>query len=365
MGIGQIIQKVAGGVGTAARAVQAASKAVDAPFQQAPAQDLPAISNDPRAWNTPYHVLTPTADGGFTLPNIDEPTIKDAEGNDVPNPAYIPKDHPDYADASDTHKAFAELDRIHQENAPHVDFAKEYQNILAQMKADAAAPRHGNALSAFAIGLGGGSAAQENYQKTNSAEDQVTADAADKALQFKKSLVDAHVKQLVDEGNWKEAIKANEVKTNLERRLGESAAEREFNRKKALNEQLIQGRVDVANIRAQEASRRASAIASAHGLTGELLKSYMKKAGEMIAAHKGIIDDPQQWDEAMPGMFDQLTAVAEGLSKLGTPKAAPAGKMVHMYKDGVPNGKVLTPEEFAKHGGAAAAEKLGYTFKLQ
>jgi hypothetical protein len=412
MGIGQTIRNVAGGVGSA---VQKASRAMDAPFVDKPAvtpaaQETttpagvaktgapidPMDSNhdgivsptERRAWEIAGHALIPSQQGGrsgFELPDIENA----ADPTGKPNPFYIPKTrknakgadepNPDYVDASNIHRAMETLDRIHTENNPHIDYAKEYQGIINDQAKIDAQPKRGNALSAFAIALGGGPEAAQQYAATNRAEDQSDTDKASKALEFKKSLVDAHVKQLVEQGKWKEAIQQNEVSRTLEQQLAASSEERKHLNRMAENEQLIGGRSDVAhtnaNARIRAVQERVHGIAMQVGLVGDFQKAFDKEMGKRLAGlTTGIMNDPESGLESLPDIFEAASEIASrlrtqqdaqggegGSSQAGTT----GGKKVQMYRDGKPYGQPISAQEFKKRGGASAAQTHGYTFKMQ
>lgn len=440
MSIGTVIRNVAGGVGSA---VQRASKAMDAPFVDRPAPSTPPSTPPPtsanpspaptqpaggepapgatdphipvgpqaghpadadgdgvvtpaerRAWEVAGHSLSPMTQGGrsgFSLPDIENPSTPDGK----PNPFYIPKTikdksgkdvpNPDYTDAAQVHRAMEELDRIHTENNPHIDYAKEYADILAEQKRNAEVPRRGNALSAFAIALGGGSQALQNYQETNREADMTDAQKRDAQLQFKKQLVDAHVKQLTDEGKWKEALRANEVSMNLDRLLSESSERRKHEFRMQENEQLMGGRANVASITANGRIRavqtRLDGIAHQTGLQGDFYKAFSKEMAKRVAQlTTGLTNDPESGIDAIPDILAAGEEIAQRLHEQqvaaggsggtggntgGTGGSGGGGKMVQMYKAGQPFGNPIPLAEFNQRGGSAAAKKHGYTFKLQ
>ena len=410
MGIGQVIKNVAGGVGSA---IHKTSQAIDAPFvdqpapktptQEAPAASATPTSTDPadtngdgtvtpterHAWEVAGHALTPASQGGrsgFELPDIENAT--DTTGK--PNPFYIPKTrkgakgvdepNPDYVDAARVHQAMEALDRIHTENNPHIDYAKEYQGIIDDQARANAQPKRGNALSAFAIALGAGPQAAAQYGATNRAEDESDATKEQNRIEFKKSLVDAHVKQLVEEGKWKEALRANEISTTLERQLSQSAEQRKHENRMEESQQLIGGRQGVADTQAHSRIRaaqvRVDAIGHQTGLTGQFMKSFQTEMGKRVAQlTTGLTNDPDSGVEAIPEILRAAEEIADNL-KAEQDKATPAaggagtghtggGKMVQMYKGDKPYGAPISPDEFKKRGGAAAAQTHGYTFKMQ
>lgn len=366
MDLGQIMRNVSAGVSDATTPQVAA----------------PPVA--PTPWETAGHALIPTVqDGvsGYSLPDIENPLTPDGK----PNPMYIPptvKDamgadspNPHYTEARAVHDAFTAMDKAHRENNPSIDFAKQYGDLLAEQKAnaDAAKKPRGNALSAFAIGLGGGPQAQAQYAETNKAASETEADARDKALQFKKALVDAHVKQLVDQGNWKQALAQNEISTNLDRLLKESEAQRTHLNRMSENAQLIAGRQNVADTSAAArigaAKVRLEGIAAQHGVPDRLMNAFLTEAGKHIAQQSDLIPDPEAWQARMPMMYDELGAIADKVKAMKDPAAAPVpgkkGKMVQMFMNGQPHGAPISPEDFKARGGAGAAAEHGYTFKLQ
>jgi hypothetical protein len=367
MDLGQIMRNVSAGVGDAT----------------APQVAAPPVA--PTPWETAGHALIPTVqDGvsGYSLPDIENPLTPDGK----PNPMYIPptvkdamgKDtaNPHYTEARAVHDAFTAMDKSHRENNPNIDFAKQYGDLMAEQQANAEAAKkpRGNALSAFAIGLGAGPAGQAAYAKTNQAASETEADARDKALQFKKALVDAHVKQLVEQGNWKQALAQNEISTNLDRLLKESDTQRAHLNRMEENKQLIAGRQGVADTQAQgriaSTRIRAEAIAHQHGVPDKLMNAFLAKAGQKIAEQSDLIPDPDAWEARMPIMYDELGKIADQVKQMSTPDAAPApgakkGKMVQMYMNGQPHGAPISPEDFKSRGGAQAAATHGYTFKMQ
>lgn len=372
MGIGNVIGGIAKGASTIGRAVQTASKAMDKPFKDAPAKPEtnpimphPADANadgtvtpaERRAWEVAGHALTAgEKDGskGWHLPDIENQFTLDESGapSDKPNPFYIPptrknkegKDepNPDFTDAQQTHEAFRRLDQIHREANPGIDHGREYQNILAEQQANTEQQPRGNALSAFAIALGAGPEAAQRYMKTNQDADKKDSDNASEKLQFKKSLVDAHVKQLVEEGKWKEALKSNEISTNLERLLKESTAKREHARSLELEEAKIGGRNEVARTRAraaiQSARERVHGIATQTKLSGKYMENFLKEMGKRQArliTGIGDMNDPQAGLALIPQLLSDAEDIAEKLKGMetagidpdtGQPTAKPKGK---------------------------------------
>lgn len=334
MGIGQTIKKVAGGIGSAVKRV---SEAVDKPFAdepiKAPANPMDANQDgvvsvaEKRAWEIAGHALTPfEQDGrkGFNLPDIDNEM--DAEGK--PNKFYIPKmkknkdgvDEPnlDYVDASNVHKAFEQYDQILRESNPHIDYAKEYEGIQAEQKKNAEVKPRGNALSAFAIALGGGDKAAQQYNATNKEADQNDSSERERGLQFRKSLVDAHVKQLAEEGKWRDALKQNAVSDNLKRLLEETQKERDHKRDMEKTDALIGGRKESAQItagaRIRAVQERVKGIEKQVGLSGVFATAFQKEIAKSLAGlTKGLMNDPESGLEALPDILSMAEDIAERL----------------------------------------------------
>jgi hypothetical protein len=343
-------------------------------------------------WEMAGHALIPRAGEngrmGWDLPDIE--TEVDAEGK--PNPHFIPKrkknaagteeDNPHYLEARAMHDHMEALELLHKEINPNIDFQKEYADILAERQQNDERKPRGNALSSFAIALGGGRQAAAQYAETNKNADADDAEKAEKALLFKKSLVDAHVKQLVEEGNWQKAMKQNEISENFARRLKEAADLRAHQFKMDENEQLMGGREEVARINGQNrlnaARLRLESLGSAAGLEGKFLNAYMTEVGKLMAqlnAGIGKLNDPAEFSKASDDVNDMAVKFVETFRKQqAAEKATPAakaegdgakgaGSMVQMMKNGQPHGAPITKEDFMARGGAEGAKSHGYTFK--
>lgn len=238
-------------------------------------------------------------------------------------PDLDPKD-PDYEEKKAIHDAFTGLDKHFNENVPGVDFYKHYRGIMDDLK-KAPQERHLNPLSKFAIALGtqdpehpyapntGLATAQKTAENQQSEEEALFG----KALGFKKEALEGHLKQLLQQGDFKKALSQSAALQDLAATQGRIKNEREGAQKIKEIEATNTGRAQVARMRADSAKTVAdirAQHATAVGKNLNLSPSDKAQQAAQIAGAKAkylnmINDDPQTHEPASQEMIDRADEV--------------------------------------------------------
>jgi len=199
-----------------------------------------------------------------------------------------------YEERKKVHAYMRELDSIYSQAHPGRDFKAEYASDLAELeKSKAEAPGQG-----VGHGIARGLAKLASFNPANKGAledfDAQTAEAKsehDKGfaqrMMLRNKMHESAAAEAEAKGNWKAALKERETLALMKADEESLKHQREMER----DRQLIQGRADVANIKAEQALRtaklRAGAIAGAHGLKGSALDQFNRKVAEHLAEYFG------------------------------------------------------------------------------